>query len=192
MPSTIAAWAPGGLAAAILVSEILIGRQQRLEPDEDGGADRGSHRLIWLVMVPSIVLASIVAKRQPAGAFVLPAGGWIAVGIVFAAGATLRWWAVRSLGRLFTVRVAIREGHRLVTAGPYAWLRHPAYTGVLLQFLAMGLGFQHVLSLCLVLGASVAALAWRIAVEEAALAARFGADWTAFASRRARVLPGLW
>lgn len=165
---------------------------QRLASGEGRGADRGSHRAIWLVLAPTIAIAAVVAKRLPAASFVLGAAGWAAVAGLFAAGTFLRWWAIRALGRWFTVRVAIRDGHRLVTTGPYAWLRHPGYAGALLQLLALGLSLQHVLALLLVVGASAGVFARRIVIEESLLAARFGGDWIAFARQRARVLPRVW
>ncbi|KAJ6534586.1 hypothetical protein DFH09DRAFT_992954 [Mycena vulgaris] len=45
----------------------------------------------------------------------------------------LRGWCFITLGRLFTYRVAVTPNHVLVTSGPYAYVRHPSYTGVLLM-----------------------------------------------------------
>ncbi|GJE88939.1 isoprenylcysteine carboxylmethyltransferase family protein [Phanerochaete sordida] len=45
------------------------------------------------------------------------------------AGGSLRMWCYRTLGRHFTFQVTILEGHKLVTSGPYAVVRHPSYTG---------------------------------------------------------------
>ena len=47
-------------------------------------------------------------------------------------GLSLRWWSQRELGSMFTFEVGIRKDHRLVESGPYAVLRHPSYTGLLL------------------------------------------------------------
>ena len=44
-------------------------------------------------------------------------------------GGLLRWWCHRTLGNLFTWDVGTRDGHRLVTSGPYRVVRHPSYTG---------------------------------------------------------------
>ncbi|KAI9021063.1 hypothetical protein DFJ74DRAFT_671667 [Hyaloraphidium curvatum] len=51
------------------------------------------------------------------------------------AGCLLRLWAKTELGRLFTYQVGIREGHTIVSTGPYALLLHPSYTGLWLAAL---------------------------------------------------------
>ncbi|KAI1792203.1 hypothetical protein LXA43DRAFT_887760 [Ganoderma leucocontextum] len=50
--------------------------------------------------------------------------------VVVACGATLRLACFRALGTLFTFELTISPDHTLVTAGPYAHVRHPSYTGV--------------------------------------------------------------
>jgi len=51
--------------------------------------------------------------------------------IVEAAGILLAIWARRHLGRNWSAAVRIGEGHELIRSGPYRFLRHPIYTGVL-------------------------------------------------------------
>ncbi|KAF8908156.1 Isoprenylcysteine carboxyl methyltransferase family-domain-containing protein [Gymnopilus junonius] len=61
--------------------------------------------------------------------------GWVSVNLqsqISSSGATLRNWCFRTLGQLFTFEITIRPKHELVTHGPYAWVRHPSYTGVYL------------------------------------------------------------
>ncbi|KAJ7464564.1 hypothetical protein FB451DRAFT_1138976 [Mycena latifolia] len=48
-------------------------------------------------------------------------------------GALLWGWYFITLGRLFTYRIAVTSNHVLVTSGPYAYVRHPSYTGVFLM-----------------------------------------------------------
>ena len=56
---------------------------------------------------------------------------WLAGCTLMLCGASLRLWCYRALGRLFTYELTVKKDHTLVTSGPYAVVRHPAYTGVL-------------------------------------------------------------
>ena len=60
------------------------------------------------------------------------------VGIVMlAAGLGFSVWARRHLGRNWSAQVVVKEDHALIRTGPYRYVRHPIYTGLLLAFLAM-------------------------------------------------------
>ena len=64
-----------------------------------------------------------------------------------ALGGYIRWACYRALGRLFTFEMSIRDNHELVTDGPYGWVRHPAYTGILL--IVAGVVLWHATEVCL-------------------------------------------
>ena len=96
-------------------------------------------------------------------------------------GYALRWWAQRTLGRLFTYQLAIREEHRLVCAGPYTSLRirHPSYTGLLLSwlFFLLLLGLTPPLATLAFVILATPLMMVRIPAEERMLAAAFPKDW---------------
>ena len=56
---------------------------------------------------------------------------------VFLAAKALKWWAIHSLGRAWTFRVIVLPGGRLVSRGPYRWLRHPNYIAVMGELAAV-------------------------------------------------------
>ena len=66
---------------------------------------------------------------------------------MIALGGYIRWACYRALGRLFTFEMSIRDNHELVTDGPYGWVRHPAYTGILL--IVAGVILWHATEVCL-------------------------------------------
>jgi methyltransferase len=93
---------------------------------------------------------------------------------VFAAGKALKWWAILTLGPFWTFRVIVVPGSDRVQRGPYRWLRHPNYVGVMGELagiaLLTGAAFSGVAAVT-VFGLL---LAKRIAVEERALDAARG------------------
>src|SRR4249919_3164494 len=118
--------------------------------------------LVWLAWVVSWALASMWVNRtvgKPpsgdevrsrlmvgAGAALLFWGfnnapgysgpaGWILFSVVVL-GISFAWWARLHLGKLWSGRVTRKEGHRVVDTGPYALVRHPIYTGVILSAFA--------------------------------------------------------
>ena len=61
---------------------------------------------------------------------------WAATGLVLA-GLVFAWWARLTLGSLWSGTVTRKEGHVLVQAGPYRFVRHPIYTGLILSLAAL-------------------------------------------------------
>jgi protein-S-isoprenylcysteine O-methyltransferase Ste14 len=64
----------------------------------------------------------------------VPVHAWIAwTGLLLTwAGVAIAIWARRCLGEFWSGRVTLKEGHRLIRSGPYRFVRHPIYTGLLL------------------------------------------------------------
>jgi protein-S-isoprenylcysteine O-methyltransferase Ste14 len=63
----------------------------------------------------------------------LPHRFWIASlgAVLVVAGITFAIWARRHLGKNWSAEVTIREEHKLIRTGPYRYIRHPIYTGLL-------------------------------------------------------------
>jgi protein-S-isoprenylcysteine O-methyltransferase Ste14 len=106
------------------------------------------------------------------------------VGLAFSA------WARDLLGRNWSGRVVIQSGHQLVTAGPYAYIRHPLYTGLLVGMVGMVLLCGHVGSLpglCFAIG-----FTWLKAKrEERLLEGEFGPAYAVYRLHTGALLPRL-
>jgi methyltransferase len=94
---------------------------------------------------------------------------WIAGGALFVAAKTLKYWAIASLGSFWSFRVLVIPGAPLVTHGPYRFLRHPNYVGVIGELIgaAILLNARLVGPLATLVFAEL--IRRRIAVEERAL-----------------------
>jgi methyltransferase len=100
----------------------------------------------------------------------LPGRGWMAAGLAcFVAAKVIKWWAILTLGPLWTFRVIVVPGTTLVDGGPYRFLRHPNYVGVAGELVGLALTTGATVSgpLAIVLFGTL--LKRRVAVEERAL-----------------------
>lgn len=105
-------------------------------------------------------------------------------------GLALRFMAVRTLGELYSHRVRITSEHRIVRTGPHAWLRHPAYSGMLLAHFGLLLVFFNWVSMAFICVALAPMLVPRILVEERTLESLPG--YADFCRGRARLIPLVW
>jgi protein-S-isoprenylcysteine O-methyltransferase len=153
--------------------------------------DRGSSAMLWVVITLAITGAFTVAGYGP-GRFPFPPA-WTH-GAAFAlliGGMAFRWWAVITLGRFFTVDVATHTGHTLVDTGPFRFVRHPSYTGLLSAFLGLGVSLGSWLSVVVLMLPIIAALSYRMRVEESALRQALGVSYDAYCARTKRLIPGV-
>jgi len=115
---------------------------------------------------------------------------WLGVGLT-AFGGALRLWPVFVLGRRFSGLVAIQPGHVLVTDGPYRFIRHPSYQGLLIGAVGWALAFRSGIGLLLA-GLNLIPLIARIRAEEKLLHAQFGVAYEDYRSHTYRLVPGLY
>jgi len=97
--------------------------------------------------------------------------------------------AVRTLGKQWALQARLVEGHQLITAGPYAHVRNPIYTGMLGMLVATGIAMEHWLALVFAVIIFVAGMMVRIRAEEKLLRAEFGVEFEDYTKRVPAVLP---
>lgn len=164
----------------------IIGRTQ--EPS-DTPQDANSKRLIMNGQGFAMLAAFAIAAAVPAAAF--PQKLWLFwIGLsVMICGSLLRRHCRRMLGESFTGAVIVKPDQAVIERGAYRYVRHPSYTAGALLFVGIGIALANWVSL-LVLAASIAFVyAYRVRVEEAALASVIGAPYRAYMSRTKRFIP---
>jgi len=116
---------------------IILGLQERfLAGPDDAVKDiwwREGHRSLLRfadVTLIFMVIWFFSSTNSPARRAWTPAEAVAISASIF--GGALRLWAMHTLGRLFTFEITIRKEHKLIKHGPYAVLRHPSYTGLIL------------------------------------------------------------
>jgi len=177
------------LGLIYLVSEILLTLTRRSRSKTGTKQDCSTLGVIWLVIAVSVMAGVFVSRNFRAAA--LPHGRMFAgAGVVlFVAGLILRWWAIITLGRFFTVDVTIEKDHELVERGPFGVVRHPSYSGVLLAFVGLALSLRNWAALPVILIPIGAAFVHRMNVEENALSNALGPRYAEYMKRSKRLLP---
>jgi protein-S-isoprenylcysteine O-methyltransferase Ste14 len=152
--------------------------------------DRATRILIAAAIGAAIVVALLTANR--ASSLRIPGPHRTAGLIVMWLGLAIRVWAVAALGRAFRTTVEIDPDQGIVTSGPYRWVRHPSYTGLLAIMAGLGLAAGNWLALVACVALPLAALLRRIHVEEAELTRVLGQPYRLYRTRTKRLVPGLW
>jgi protein-S-isoprenylcysteine O-methyltransferase Ste14 len=169
-----------------------VGLRVRERAHHRGGSDqdRATRTLIGVMLGGAFVLASVAASVAPS----LPAPGpYRAVGLIVTwLGLVIRVWTIAALGSAFRTTVEVDPGQAVVSNGPYGWVRHPSYTGLLLIVTGFGLARGNWLALVVCLVVPLPALLRRIQVEEAELNRVLGDPYRAYQTRTKRLIPGLW
>jgi methyltransferase len=161
----VAQWLALAIGIARLAELVLARRNARLLFAR-GGVESGRGHYPLFVLLHAAWIASLFLQVPPE-TFPQP----LPI-VAFASAFALRLWAVASLGPYWTTRVITIPGAALVANGPYRFIRHPNYLAVAIELPSLLLAFD-LWRLAIGFGlANTLLLAWRIRVEEAALAPR--------------------
>jgi protein-S-isoprenylcysteine O-methyltransferase len=109
--------------------------------------------------------------------------------LFFAAGVAVRVWAVKTLGQFFTFEIGIRGEHHIIDSGPYAWVRHPSYTGYFFMLLGTGFILGSWMYIMIVPLGALTFFAVRIPHEEAMLKAHFGQKYLEYSKSTKKIIP---
>ena len=125
---TLACWAL--LEVGLRVHEAVQGKGGR-------NRDRGTRVLIAISLGAAIGGARVATSVAPS--LGIPVAVRVFGVVVMWLGLATRVWAVAVLGGAFRTTVEVDPGQAVVTTGPYRWIRHPSYAGLLLIVAGLGL-----------------------------------------------------
>ena len=146
-----------------------------------------------------IVIASILLSIPPMsrGGFLfsrfLPPGidAYLPGVILIAAGLGFTVWARQRLGRNWSGTVQVKKDHQLISDGPYRFVRHPIYTGILVAFFGTAVIIGHwggILAVLIAFGSF-----WRkLTLEERFMRETFGSVYEEYRARTAALIPYLF
>lgn len=173
------------------VSEVYIRLRSALRRDGER-ADRGSLAAVVASIAAGVFIA-LWCAADVVGATIPGGRAPFVVGLALMwLGILVRQWAVWTLGRFFTVVVRVSDEQVVVDHGPYRWVRHPSYTGLLLTLVGLGAALGNWLSVLSLVVLPTMGLLIRIRVEEQALQNGLGDAYRRYAEHRRRLVPGVW
>ncbi len=157
---------------------------QRIEPV----ASRATRIFIFvtaiiLLSTTRIPLPWLYLQLWPVGFWLFWLGAAVTIaGLLFAI------WAREHLGRNWSSSVTIKQGHELITTGPYAVVRHPIYTGILIGFVGVAIALAQVRGL-VVLVLIFLSFWMKLRMEERFMRSQFGEVYAAYAHKTAALVP---
>jgi len=171
-----------------LIAELIITSPNNGSRDPK---DKGTYGIVMTAWISCIVITWIlfvVFPKQDNLALV----NWIAVGFTCFA-SVLRVWSKHVIGKFYTMYVNILPDHKLITSGPYRYIRHPLYSAFGLFFLSWPLTLPNAwaILLAVLLGGLpvIISLLIRTRVEEEALKDAFSEEWSVYVRRTKRLIP---
>jgi protein-S-isoprenylcysteine O-methyltransferase Ste14 len=186
------------LAALILFTGIGISSYYRRKADRESG-ETISRRADGTAMMTVLRLGGLVLWLSPLLYLINPNWmawskiglpewtRWLGVGLGILSVIGI-YWLFSSIGTGITPTSVTRTKHKLVTSGPYRWIRHPLYTFATSLFVAFGMMADNwFIALLGVLAFIVMAI--RTPKEEANLIAKFGDEYRAYMKQTGRYFP---
>ncbi len=175
-----------------ILSEILLAILKRSRRKGPNNQDKSSQLLLWSVII-ICVFAGIYLGIKGIGYIPVRYHALMLIGLVLIIlGLVVRWIAILTLRRYFTVDVAIVNEHKIIKSGIYKHIRHPAYAGSLLSFFGLGIAFSNWLSTVIVFIPILIAFLYRINIEEKVLVQTFGNEYLDYIKSTMRLLPKVY
>jgi protein-S-isoprenylcysteine O-methyltransferase Ste14 len=173
-------------------SEIALAILKRSKENQSRDKDKSSLRVLWGTIIIAVSVGVYTSMNRLGHIYSIEYFLSIIGLTLIVLGLILRWIAILTLRRYFTVDVSIASDHKIIDKGLYSHIRHPAYLGSLLSFLGLGISFSNWISLIIIFVPITGAFIYRIKIEEAALLQAFGNKYRDYSVRTRRLIPGIF
>lgn len=144
----------------------------------------------WTVYVAWRVINPMPPAGWDSWALAHPVSDWLGLAAipVLIAGFSLFWYSHYTIGRYWNIRIRMKHAHRLVTNGPYNYIRHPLYTALFLGYLGTLLALQSWL-LAAWFPLFIASYLLFVKEEENVMERRFGETYRAYRCQTGMFFP---
>ena len=138
---------------------------------------------VILLAFPGYHLSSANPSLWPQSVVTLAIGLCLAV-----TGVSIAVWARRHLGKYWSGRITLKVDHHVIQSGPYAFVRHPIYSGILLALLGTVISIGTVQS-CIAIALMFASFVLKLTLEERWLCAHLGAEYDEYRRQVKALIP---
>ena len=118
------------------LGEVAVSRRNQRKMQEQGVQKIVEPHFPWLVLFHAVVLVSAGAEVLFLHRPLIPALA-ISMLALFILSNVLRYWVIFLLGGLWNIQIMDSSRLGIVTSGPYRWVRHPNYTGVVMEVFSL-------------------------------------------------------
>ncbi len=167
---------------------LILRRSKQRDQNRDSGSVVWLNLTIYGSLSLAIAFAVSGIGHLQDYFFLLP---WIGLFLIIV-GLGIRWTAILTLRRYFTVNVAIQSGQRVIKSGLYRFVRHPSYSGTILSFIGLALALANWIAIVVVLVPISFAFAERIQIEERAMTEAFGLEYSEYCRSTWRMFPWIY
>ncbi|HEX4084555.1 MAG TPA: isoprenylcysteine carboxylmethyltransferase family protein [Chthoniobacteraceae bacterium] len=186
MNSSLLIWLPPVSAIAIYLARVVeLGTKRQII----AGAIRENLTLRLFITLGTVMILGSLTEyyflRMAHFSWIFLGAGWAVALFSF----YIRRQAIAALGRFWSLHVEIRETHQLVREGPFRFVRHPAYSSMILEILSIALLLQSWFTALVVYACFLPTLLARIRIEEKALIDKFGDAYVQFKKTTPALIP---
>jgi protein-S-isoprenylcysteine O-methyltransferase Ste14 len=181
-----------GLMIFAITLTVWISFEVLLVALDAGKTFKGNNKSSFLLLVVSAASLLISAMLSDI------ANGFVGKGCEFQlmlgsgiiwGGMVLRLWALYSLGGLFSTRIKVEDNHKIITTGPYRFIRHPAYLGALVTFIGVSVALGNIIGIAVTVILMSSGYYHRICAEENVLLSFLGEKYARYMQSTKRLIP---
>ncbi len=177
---------------SVLSEVVIFAGTSVINKRKDGEKQIKDHGTIVTLIVGSLVAILVNPVWDIATSRYLPVFFfWIGAAFILC-GVIIRIYAVWSMREFFTTYIQIGSSQKVFKAGPYRFVRHPAYFGSIVLLVGFSLCFRTIFGVISSLLISAFIFSFRISFEEKELVKRFGSEYGDYKKHTWGLIPGIW
>lgn len=173
----------------IIVETYFIIRDKKIKFKKEKN-DRGSRLFASIGTLFSIII-TVILRFLKIGSYNSEIVFWSGL-VIAVAGIIFRLISINYLGLSFSSTVSTYENQKIITTGPYKYIRHPCYTGIIIMSIGFVLTAENWPSIIILLVIMISTLLYRVKIEEQYMIIKFGKEYEDYMKKTKKMIPFLF